>query len=63
MIRGILVLLVIAFAIAVAPTAAADETSEAGGDDCVYTSTSYGKPGVGVNPSYCLDRVISDSPA
>ncbi|HEX9817256.1 MAG TPA: hypothetical protein VGB18_09770 [Candidatus Thermoplasmatota archaeon] len=56
MIGKIIVLLVIGFAIAVAPTATAEETSsDASGGDCVWTSSSGGKPGGGVNARNCID--------
>ena len=57
MIGKIVVLLVLGFAIAVAPTAAASEetTSDGGGGECVWTSSSGGRPGAGANVGNCVD--------
>lgn len=56
MIGKIIVLLVVGFAIAIAPAASAEEISSDGsGGDCVWTSSSGGQPGGGVNPRKCLD--------
>lgn len=56
MIGKFVVLLVIGFAIAVAPSASAEEISSDGsGGDCVWTSSSGGRPGGGVNARNCID--------
>ena len=51
----IVILLVIGFAIAAAPAASAGETSSDGtGGECVWTSSSGGKPAAGANASNCI---------
>ena len=56
MLGKVVVLLVIGLAIAIAPAASAEETSsgESGGE-CIWTSSSGGKPAAGANLSNCVD--------
>lgn len=55
MIGRIVVLLVIGFAISVAPTAAEGESSDESGGDCVYaSSSSKGGTSAGVNSNECF---------
>jgi hypothetical protein len=57
MIARVAVLLVIGLAIAIAPAGAAEETTSDGpGGECVWTSSSGGKPSAGANPRNCIDN-------
>src|SRR5688500_8538929 len=56
MLGKVVVLLVIGLAIALAPAASAEETSsDASGGECVWTSSSGGKPGAGANVRNCVE--------
>jgi hypothetical protein len=56
MLGKVVVLLVIGVAIAIAPSATAEvASSDASGGECVWTSSSGGKPGAGANVRNCVD--------